>query len=203
MQHDDGRDSDETTGGEVTKLLERWRSGDSSAQEALFAEVYDDLHSLASAYMRDERNGHTLPPTGLVNEAFLRMKREDSAVGLAENRRHFFSIAARAMRRILVEHARYHAAARRPSPRDSEPLNESMLAVDHETTLLEILTVDKAMEQLRAANERQAQVVELRYFAGLDESEVAEILGLSRATVTRDWRVARMLLRRFFEAEDS
>ena len=78
-----------------------------------------------------------------------------------------------------------------------------MLAVDHETTLLEILTVDKAMEQLRAANERQAQVVELRYFAGLDESEVAEILGLSRATVTRDWRVARMLLRRFFEAEDS
>ena len=198
-----GQDPD---AGEVTLLIRRWRGGDSDAHEALFEAVYGDLRRLAASYMRDERESHTLPPTGLVNEAFLRMQREESAFKLAENRRHFFSIAARAMRRILVEHARFHAAARRPSSRQSEPIDEELLGEfgvvgEGEAPLLEILAIDQALERLRAANERQAQVVELRYFAGLEESETADILGVSRATVTRDWRIARMMLRTFIASK--
>ena len=191
--------------GEVTRLIHQWRGGHAAAQDELFAAVYDDLRRLAASYMRDERAGHTLPPTGLVNEAFLRMEREQSALQVAENRRHFFTIAARAMRRILVEHARFHAAARRPSSRQGETLDElkvgSLAGGGAEPSPLEILTVDQAMGRLRSVNERQAQVVELRYFAGLEESETAELLGVSRATVTRDWRIARLLLRSFISSE--
>lgn len=193
--------------GDVTRLIRAWRSGSDRAQEELFESVYDDLRRLAASYMRNERNGHTLPPTGLVHEAFLRMKRGDSSLGLAENRRHFFGIAARAMRRILVEHARHHAAARRPSSRDALPLHEQiheeiheeMSGAAEESRVHQVLAIDEALTRLRAASERQAQVVELRYFAGLEEREVAELLGVSRATVARDWRVARLLLKRFFE----
>lgn len=184
--------------GDVTRLIRRWRAGDGNAQNQLFEAVYDDLRRLAASYMRDERAGHTLPPTGLVHEAFLRMQREDSAVGTAENRGHFFGVAARAMRRILVEHARHHAAQRRPSSRDAVPLEGIEIAVEDPQRILEILEVDDALEELRAIHERQAQVVELRYFAGLEESEVAEVLGVSRATVTRDWRMARLMLKRRF-----
>ena len=151
--------------------------------------------------MRNERAGHTLPPTGLVNEVFLRLERSNASISQAENRRHFFAIAARAMRRILVENARYHAAACRPSARDAVPLEEANHLMAGESTVFEILAVDEALERLRAASERQAKVVELRYFAGLEEAEVAKILGISRATVTRDWRIARMMLRRFLSSE--
>lgn len=203
MDSSEAAESGEKISGEVTRLIQRWREGDSSAQERLFETVYDDLRHLAAAYMRDERDGHTLPPTGLVHEAFLRMARDDSAFGTAENRRHFFSIAARAMRRILVEHARYHAAARRPSSRDAQPLDDNLFGFDGEPTLLQILAVDSAMERLKAANERQAQVVELRFFAGFEETEVAEVLGVSRATVSRDWRVARMMLKSFLASDQA
>ncbi len=188
--------------GEVTRLLGRWREGDEQVSEELFAIVYEDLRGLAAGYMRQERDNHTLPPTGLVHEAYLRMVRDRSGDGLGENRLHFFSIAAQAMRRILVEHARYHAADKRPSSRDAVALDE-----DHENRsavqapLLEILAVDKALKSLRATHERPAQVVEFRYFAGLEESEVAEVLGVSRATVSRDWRLARLLLQRALRAE--
>lgn len=187
--------------GDVTRLIRAWRSGSDRAQEELFESVYDDLRRLAASYMRNERIGHTLPPTGLVHEAFLRMKRDDSSLGLAENRRHFFGIAAQAMRRILVEHARHHKAARRPSSREALPLNDEILGAVEDTKVHQVLAIDEALTRLRAANERQAQVVELRYFAGLEEMEVAELLGVSRATVARDWRVARLLLKRFFESD--
>ena len=199
----DGLDGDrDDSAGEVTRLLGRWREGDEQVSEELFAIVYEDLRGLAAGYMRQERNNHTLPPTGLVHEAYLRMVRDRSGDGLGENRLHFFSIAAQAMRRILVEHARYHAAEKRPSSRNAVALDE-----DHEdgsavqAPLLEILAVDKALESLRATHERPAQVVELRYFAGLEESETAEVLGVSRATVSRDWRLARLLLQRSLRAE--
>lgn len=183
--------------GDVTRMLRRWREGDERVSEDLFAIVYQDLRRMAAGLMRDERDGHTLPPTGLVHEAYLRMVRDASGEGLAENRRHFFGVAARAMRRILVEHARRHAAEKRPSPRDAVPLEEARFATPSAAKpLLEILAVDEALEGLRAIHPRQAEVVELRYFAGLEESEVADVLGVSRATVTRDWRVARLLLRR-------
>lgn len=198
MTSEDGPIVETRSSGDVTRLIRRWRGGDSSAQYELFEAVYDDLRRLAESFMRNERAGHTLPPTGLVHEAFLRMEREDSAVGTAENRSHFFGVAARAMRRILVEHARRHAAQRRPSSREALPLDRLEVADENQAKVLEILAVDRAMEELRAVHERQAQVVELRYFAGLEESEVAEVLGVSRATVTRDWRVARLMLKRAF-----
>ncbi|MEO1084873.1 MAG: ECF-type sigma factor [Acidobacteriota bacterium] len=189
--------------GEVTRLLRRWRLGEPKAQEELFALIYDELRSIAGRYMEDERSSHTLPPTGLVHEAFLRMDRENSGLGLAENRRHFFSIAARAMRRILVEHARYHAAARRPSPRDAEPLEEPMLWVNSETSIVQVLAIDEAMERLKTTDERMATVVELRFFAGLEVAEVADVLELSESTVHRDWRVARVMLQGFLRNEGS
>ncbi len=189
---------------EVTRLLQRWRTGDEAAQEEVFEAVYGDLRRLAGAAMRNERAGHTLPPTALVNEAFLRMEREGSARLVAENRRQFLSIAARAMRRILVEHARYHAAARRPSPHDAKPLEDldsgQQPRLREPLEPIEVLAVDQAMGRLGATNERAARVVELRYFAGLEESEVAEVLGVSRATVTREWRLARLLLRSFIDS---
>ena len=189
--------------GDVTRLLHRWRLGDDAAQEQLFAVVYGDLRRLAGKYMQGERTSHTLPPTGLVHEAFLRMESADSAIGQAENRRHFFSIAARAMRRILVEHARFHAAARRPSPREAETLGDELVVHDGKLSVAEILAIDEAMDRLKATHARQAQVVEMRYFAGLDESEVAELLGVSRRTVSRDWRVARLMLKGFLAASAS
>ena len=188
--------------GEVTQLLRSWRRGEETAQEELFALVYDELRRMAGRYMQNERTGHTLPATALLHEAYLRMHRENSALGLAENRRHFFSIAARAMRRILVEHARYHAAARRPSSRDAEPLEEQMAVLDGESSLHEVLAIDKAMQRLKASDERMAQVVELRFFAGLEVSEVSEVLGLSESTVLRDWRVARLMLQGFIARDE-
>ena len=187
--------------GEVTRLLRRWRLGEEKAKEQLFALIYDELRSLAGRYMTHERGGHTLPPTGLVHEAFLRMDHENSGLEIAENRRHFFSIAARAMRRILVEHARYHAAARRPSSRDAEPLDEPMLLINNETAIMEVLAIDQAMERLKSSDERLAAVVELRFFAGLEVTEVADVLELSESTVSRDWRVARLMLRGFLKAK--
>lgn len=201
MKHPGGLTEGNIGDGDVTRLIQRWRGGDAAAQDALFESVYGDLRRLAAAYMRNERGGHTLPPTALVHEAFLRMERSDATLGLGENRRHFLSIAARAMRRILVEHARYHAAARRPSPRHAEPLDGLQLHSGGEPALVEVLAVDQAMDRLRATSVRQARVVELRYFAGLEESEVAEVLGISRATVTRDWRVARLMLKRLVAAD--
>jgi RNA polymerase sigma factor (TIGR02999 family) len=201
MSSDQGPDVKMRSSGDVTRLIREWRAGEVQAQNELFESVYDDLRQLAAAYLRNERAGHTLPPTGLVHEAFLRLQRDDSALGSAENRRHFFNIAAQAMRRILVEYARYHAAARRPSSRDAVPFEDDLLGSDDQAALHEILAVDEALDRLRAANERRAQVVELRYFAGLEESEVADLLKVSRATVTRDWRVARMMLRRFLDSE--
>ena len=199
MTGEDESIANSRSSGDVTRLIRRWRGGDEHAQGELFEAVYDDLRRLAAAYMRDERASHTLPPTGLVHEVFLRMERQNSAVGSAENRGQFFGVAARAMRRILVEHARRHTAQRRPSSRDAVPLDGLEIPYDDQTAMLEVLAVDGALEELRAIHERQARVVELRYFAGLDEFEVAEVLGVSRATVTRDWRMARLMLKRRFE----
>ncbi|MEO1366217.1 MAG: ECF-type sigma factor [Acidobacteriota bacterium] len=190
-------------GGEVTRLLQRWQFGEEAARDELVAVLYDQLRGLAGSYIRNERAGHTLPPTALVHEAFLRMDRENSGLDLAQNRRHFFSIAAQAMRRILVEHARYHAAARRPSSRDSEPLEEDMSVTPGEEQALEVLAVDKAMERLKASDERMATVVELRFFAGLEITEVAEVLEVSQSTVLRDWRVARLMLQSFLSGAPS
>jgi RNA polymerase sigma factor (TIGR02999 family) len=138
-----------------------------------------------------------LRPTALVHEAYLRLAGSDLSRATIDNRVHFFAVAAQAMRRILVEHARRYATARRPSPVDAVPFVESsFFDRDDDAAMFEVLAVNEALETLREAHPRQAHIVELRYFGGLEEVEVAEVMGLSRRTVARDWRVARMLLGR-------
>jgi RNA polymerase sigma factor (TIGR02999 family) len=182
--------------GEVTRLLQRWNDGDSRAIDDLLPLVYGELRQLAGSYLRRERAGHTLAPTALVHEAYLRLAGSDLAHARLEERSHFFAVAAQAMRRILVEHARRHNAARRPSSGERVELDDGVLGASRLPTdpLVEVLAVHESLEQLKEVHPRKARVVELRYFGGLSESEVAELLGVSRASVARDWRVARLLL---------
>ena len=190
-----------TSAGEITLLLEQWVSGEEGAGEPLLRLVYDELRNLAGRYLRRERSDHTLPPTGLVHEAYMRIARADLKGVVVKNRVHFFAIAAQAMRRILVEHARRYQADRRPSPHQREELLEDGSWTRLEPQIHELLEVDQALDRLRKAHPRRAQIVELRYFAGLTEQETAEALNLSRATVARDWKVARLLLSRFLKSE--
>lgn len=189
--------------GDITRLLRSWTSGQPEALDRLFPLVYDELRRLAEQYLRRERAGHTLPPTALVHEAYLRLSRADPEQGRTETRRHFFAVAAQAMRRILVEHARRHAAQRRPSPGARVPWTDDLHPLEAlaEDPLLEILAVHEGLEGLRESSPRKAEVVELRFFGGLSEAEVAEVLGVSRASVARDWRSARLLLARLLERD--
>ncbi len=180
---------DETRSEDLTQLLRRWRSGDSDAFDELFAVIYEELRSLAVGYLAGERGDHTLQATALVHEAYLRLARLD---GLdTRDRSHFFAIAARAMRRILVDHARRHLADKRPGSHKTEFQEHDLLPV---TTPKELLRLHDALEQLEKTHPRASEVVEQRFFGGLSESEVAQALGLSRATVTREWRFARLWL---------
>jgi RNA polymerase sigma factor (TIGR02999 family) len=171
----------------VTDTFLRWRSGDASALDDLMPRVYDELRALADAYMRRERAGHTLQPTALVHEAFLRLLRLPP--GAVQNRVHFFALAAQAMRRILADHARRHRAAKRGGNAVRVPLElvEGGAAADD---------LDAALEDLAKLDARQARVVELRFFGGLSIEETAEVLAVSPATIKRDWLVARAWLHR-------
>ena len=182
--------------GDITIMLDRWSAGDASALDDLLPQVYDQLRQLAGSYLRRERQDHTLTPTGLVNEAYLRLVGSDLAGATFENRVHFFAAAARSMRRILVDHARRYQAARRASPKDRVILEDDAIWAQIEPRPAEILALDQALMRLRESSPRQADVVELRYFGGLSESEIAVVLDVSRGTVARDWRVARMMLAR-------
>jgi RNA polymerase sigma-70 factor (ECF subfamily) len=177
---------------DVTRLLQAWRTGDAQARDELLSVVYEELKRQAASYMRRERRDHTLQPTALVHEAFLRLTRQHGVNW--QNRAHFFAIAAQMMRRILVDHARERSAAKRPSPDQRASLDE-----DIASTLppdVEVLMLDSALNELAALDARQAQIVELRYFGGLGEQEVAAALSVSRATVTREWQAARAWLYR-------
>lgn len=174
----------------VTSLLRAWGEGDAGARDDLLPLVYAELRVQATRYMGRERRDHTLQPTALVHEAYLRL------IGQArvswQNRAHFFGIAAEMMRRILVDHARKHQAAKRPGAAMKVAWDDrigSTPPVD-----CELLMLDRALGELAALDPRQARVVELRYFGGLSEQEAAEVLTVSRATVTRDWNVARAWL---------
>ena len=137
------------------------------------------------------------PPTALVHEAYLRLVGSDQANATIENRVHFFAVAAQAMRRVLVDYARRRAAARRPPPDERVPFDEAESSARlGRDPAAEVLAVHESLDRLREDHPRQAQVVELRYFGGLSEAEVGEVLDLSRATVSRDWRIARLLLAR-------
>ncbi len=196
----DARHSSDRPATELTVILERWVAGDEEAFDDLLPKVYGELRNLAGRYLRRERPDHTLTPTGLVHEAYLRLLGTRLEGAVVENRVHFFAVAARAMRRILVDRARRYQAARRASPRDRVALDVEAAWARIEPPPAEILAVDQALDQLRQVNPRQADVVEMRYFGGLTEDDVARALNVSRGTVARDWRVARMFLSRSLSA---
>jgi RNA polymerase sigma factor (TIGR02999 family) len=187
----------------LTELLRAAQNGDASAQEAATRVVYGTLHTLAAGYLRDERGDHTLQPTALVHEAYLRLLGQDAPW---KSRAHFFGIAAQMMRRILVDHARRSSAGRRDrklSVSLSDVANaDGRLAaeVPPSDAVQDVLGVHEALEQLEQLDPRQARVVELKFFVGLTIEETAEVLGVSHATVSREWSMARAWLQQRLES---
>ena len=182
----------------VSELLRSWGRGDLQARERLLPLVYRELKKRAAVYLRGERRDHTLQPTALVHETYLRLFGEDPVAW--QNRDHFFGIAARVMRQILVDHARAHQAAKRAGAGIRVALDDHIGAsrpVDWD-----ILALNEALDELVRLDPRQAQIVELRYFGGMSEQEVAAVMSLSRATVTREWQTARAWLFRRLQPEE-
>lgn len=177
---------------DITRLLLDWRDGDQAALEQLAPLVYDELRRLAHRRLRHERPGHTLQTTALVNEAYLRLidQREVSW----QNRAHFFAVAARLMRRILVDYARSRHYAKRAGEERKVALEEAAEVSDERGA--ELIAIDEALESLAAFDERKSQVVELRFFGGLTIDETAEVLQVSHATIEREWTTARAWLYR-------
>lgn len=180
-----------TNAHEVTRLLQDVQQGHLAASDQLIRLVYGELHDLAARYMRKERPDHTLQPTALVNEAY--MKLVDQRNVSWQSRAHFFGIAAQAMRRILVDHARRRNASKREGGQ-RVTLDEGVAASDGRS--LDLIALDEALQRLAALDERQSRVVELRFFGGLDIDQTAEALGISPATVKRDWMFAKAWLQR-------
>jgi len=175
---------------EVTGLLLDWSNGDREAYDKLVPLVYEELHRLAHRYMRRERPGHTLQTTALVDEAYLRLV-EQKAVRW-QNRAHFFAISAELMRRILVDHARAHARAKRGGGERALPLHEVALVSKERST--DLVALDEALKRLAEIDARKARVVELRFFGGLSVEETAQVLGVHANTVVTDWGMARAWL---------
>jgi RNA polymerase sigma factor (TIGR02999 family) len=175
---------------EITQLLAEWSDGNQSALDELYPLVYDELHRLARRYMSRERQGHTLQTTALINEAYVRLV-DQKNIHWA-NRSHFFAISAQIMRRILIDHARRHAYAKRGGGAQQVSLDE--VADLTSTRSSELLRLDEALKSLAERDPRRSQVVELRYFGGLDNKEIAGVLNVSENTVTRDWNMARAWL---------
>lgn len=176
--------------GEVTQLIHSWRAGDSHALDDLIPYFYSELRQIAAFQLRKERNDHTLQTAGLVNEVFLRLSNSQQVN--IQDRKHFFRLAAQIMRRILVDHARQQQAGKRIGAHQKVSIEEPVaMAQAVPSRDVDILALHQALEVLAQIHPRQAQVIEMRYFAGLTEDEAAEALDISRATLARDWRVAR------------
>jgi RNA polymerase sigma-70 factor (ECF subfamily) len=178
--------------GSISHLLHAWGRGDLQARDELVPVVYRELRRRAGAYLRRERSDHTLQPTALVHEAYLRLTAQDRVAW--QNRAHFFALAAQMMRRVLTDHAREHLAAKRPGGHLRVLLDDGIGVTRPRGC--ELLMVDQALGELTRIDPRQGQIVELRYFGGLTEQEVAAVLSVSRATVTREWQTARAWLYR-------
>ena len=176
-------------GEEVTRLLKAMRAGEAEAAEQLLPLIYQELHRLARSYMRRERPEHTLQPTALIHEAYLRLAQEEVDW---TSRQHFIGIAAHTMRRVLVDYARAHRAERRGGGMQRVEFIDS-LAISA-NRLDEVMAIDEALGRLSQLHARQAQVVELRYFGGLSVEETAEILGVAPRSVKRDWSLAKLWL---------
>jgi RNA polymerase sigma factor (TIGR02999 family) len=183
---------------EITRLLKAWGGGDSAALDRLTPLVYDQLHRMARRYMRSERPGHTLQPTALVNEAFLRLV--DTRDLVWTDRAHFFAVCARVMRRILVDAARSRASIKRGGQADRAEhaiaINLDQLPAPVTEMSLQVCALDQALEALARIDPRRAQVIELRFFGGLTVEETGQVLRISPQTVIRDWKLARAWLAR-------
>jgi RNA polymerase sigma-70 factor, ECF subfamily len=175
---------------EVTQILNDWRAGDAQAADKLMPLVYDELRRLARDYLRRERVDHTLQPTALVHEAYVRLV-DDKRVSW-QNRAHFYGIAARLMRRILVDHARARNAIKRGGLVQKVPLDEARDLPPAATN--DLVALDSALEDLAKTYPRKSEVVELKFFGGLEADEIAEVLQVSPKTVLRDWQFAKLWL---------
>lgn len=182
---------------DATELLRAWGEGDEEALTALVPLVERELHRLARAYMRRERQGHTLQATALVNEVFLRLARAPNARW--QDRAHFVGIAARLMRQVLVDHARSRGYRKRGGDMQRVPLEHAPLITSEPD--VDVLAVDRALEAFAKIDPRKSQIVELRFFGGLSVEETADVLGISVETVKRDWRVAKLWLSRELEGK--
>jgi RNA polymerase sigma-70 factor, ECF subfamily len=183
--------------GEVTALLDELRDRQPGAEARLLALVYFKLKQLARGHLRGERQGHTLQATDLVHEAYLRLAAAEMSW---QNRAHFFGVAAQAMRRILVDHARARRAQKRGDGHRKVPLDAALFVPAEQCEYL--VEIDEALRKLSAIDQRQARVVELRFFADLSVEETADVLGCSDRTVKREWRMAQAWLRRELAGED-
>jgi RNA polymerase sigma factor (TIGR02999 family) len=180
------------TASSVTQLLQAWRGGDGEAYEHLWPLVYDELRKMAGQYLRKERPDHTLQPTALVNEAYLRLI--DQRQAQWKDRNHFFAIAAKIMRRILVDYARQQRSAKRGGGSRKLPIE---IALDIEEPVdSDVVAIDAALKKLASIDEDKALIVELKFFGGLSSREVAEMRGCSLKTVQRHWSIAKMWLYR-------
>ena len=179
----------------ITQLLVDWSKGDQKALDRLMPLVYSELRRLAGNYLRRERPGHTLQPTALVNEAYLKLIDQKNAKW--QNRAQFYGVAAQLMRRILVDHARQHQAAKRGGS-DQQRLSitsAGQLGAKQEP-VIDLLALHEALNELAEIDPQQSRIVELKFFGGLSIEETAEVLGIGHATVERDWKMARAWLRR-------
>lgn len=175
---------------QVTQTLSDWSGGDAAALEKLIPLVQPELHRLAHHYMRREREGHTLQTTALINEAYLRLV--DVTHPSWNGRTHFFGVAAQVMRRIMVDHARERQALKRGAAPVKVTLDETALVAESRSA--ELLALDEALDELAAFNPRMCQIVEMRYFGGLTNAEIGEVLKVHPNTVKRDWNAARAWL---------
>lgn len=177
---------------EITQLLKDWSEGNQIALDKLMPLVYEELRRQASRYLQNERQGHTLQTTALIHEAYLKL------IGINEiewqNRNHFFALASTAMRRILVDYARERKRDKRGGNAENLPLDEALVISANEKSV-DLIALDDALNRLTKLDERQAKVVELRYFSGLSIDETAEVLGIANSTVRLDWNLAKAWLK--------
>jgi len=183
----------ESSNPNITQMLRDWGNGKPEVIDDLLPLVYSELHRQAAVYLRRERPNHTLQTTALVHEAYLKLVDQRNVEW--ESRGHFFAIAAQAMRRILVDHARTHKREKRGGTVENVPLEEALLAAAEESNI-DVVALDEALKRLANFDPEQERLVELRYFAGLSLEEAADALGVSRATAAREWAVAKAWLHR-------